>query len=55
MKLRLFAATLAVMALGMTSIMAEGLQETPDTPLSIVEPHKGFRIYFARAIQILCY
>ena len=26
MKLRLFAATLAVMALGTTSIMAEGLQ-----------------------------
>ena len=40
MKLRLFAATLAVMALGTTSIMAEGLQKTPDTPLSIVESQK---------------
>lgn len=40
MKLRLFAATLAVMALGTTSIMAEDLQKTPDTPLSIVESQK---------------
>ena len=40
MKLRLFAATLAVMALGTTSIMAEGLQKTPDIPLSIVESQK---------------
>ena len=40
MKLRLFAVTLAVMALGTTSIMAEGLQKTPDTPLSIVESQK---------------
>ena len=40
MKLRLFAATLAVIALGTTSIMAEGLQKTPDTPLSIVESQK---------------
>lgn len=28
------------MALGTTSIMAEGLQKTPDTPLSIVESQK---------------
>ena len=40
MKLRLIAATLAVMALGMTSIMAEGLQGTPETPLGIVESQK---------------
>ncbi|MBS5184864.1 MAG: hypothetical protein KHY58_04945 [Veillonella parvula] len=40
MKLRLFAATLAVMALGTTSIMAEDLQKTSDTPLSIVESQK---------------
>ena len=40
MKLRLIAATLAVMALGMTSIMAEGLQGTPKTPLGIVESQK---------------
>lgn len=40
MKLRLIAATLAVMALGMTSIMAEGLQGMPETPLGIVESQK---------------
>ena len=40
MKLRLIAATLAVMALGMTSIMAEGLPGTPETPLGIVESQK---------------
>ena len=40
MKLRLIAATLAVMALGMPSIMAEGLQGTPETPLGIVESQK---------------
>lgn len=40
MKLRLIAATLAVMTLGMTSIMAEGLQGTPETPLGIVESQK---------------
>ena len=40
MKLRLIAATLAVMALGTTSIMAEGLQGTPETPLGIVESQK---------------
>ena len=40
MMLRLIAATLAVMALGMTSIMAEGLQGTPETPLGIVESQK---------------
>ncbi len=37
MKLRLIAATLAVMALGTTSIMAEGLKGMPETPLAIVE------------------
>ena len=40
MKLRLIAATLAVMALGTTSIMAEGLPGTPETPLGIVESQK---------------
>ena len=40
MKLRLIAATLAVMALGTTSIMAEGLQGTPEIPLGIVESQK---------------
>ncbi|WP_054748042.1 hypothetical protein [Veillonella rogosae] len=41
MKLRLIAATLAVMALGgTTSIMAEGLKGTPETPLAIVESQK---------------
>ena len=55
MKLRLFAATLAVMPLGTTSIMAEGLQKTPDTPFIYCGISEGFRIYFARTIQILCY
>ena len=40
MKLRLIAATLAVMALGTTSIMAEGLKGMPETPLAIVESQK---------------
>ena len=40
MKLRLIAATLAVMSLGTTSIMAEGLPGTPETPLGIVESQK---------------
>ena len=40
MKLRLIAATLAVMALGTTSILAEGLKGTPETPLAIVESQK---------------
>ena len=40
MKLRLIAATLVVMALGTTSIMAEGLQGTSETPLAIVESQK---------------
>ena len=40
MKLRLIAATLAVMALGTTSIIAEGLKGMPETPLAIVESQK---------------
>ena len=40
MKLRFIAATLAVMAMGTTSIMAEGLQGTPETPLAIVDSQK---------------
>lgn len=40
MKLRLIAATLAVMALGTTSIMAEDLKGTPETPLAIVESQR---------------
>ena len=53
MKLRLFAATLAVMALGTTSIIARRLQKTSDTPLFFWNL-KGFRIYF-QTIQILFY
>ena len=40
MKLRFIAATLAVMAMSTTSIMAEGLQGTPGTPLAIVDSQK---------------
>ena len=40
MKLRFIAATLAVMAMGTTSIMAEGLQGTPSTPIAIVDSQK---------------
>ena len=40
MKLRFIAATLAVMAMGTTSIMAEGLQGKPETPLAIVDSQK---------------
>ena len=40
MKLRFIAATLAVMAMSTTSIMAEGLQGTPGTPMAIVDSQK---------------
>ncbi|MDU5756358.1 MAG: hypothetical protein E6Z71_04085, partial [Veillonella sp.] len=40
MKLRFIAATLAVMAMGTTSIMAEGFQGTPSTPIAIVDSQK---------------
>ena len=40
MKLRFIAATLAIMAMGTTSIMAEGLQGTPSTPIAIVDSQK---------------
>lgn len=44
MKLRFIAATLAVMAMGTTSIMAEGLQGTPSTPIAIVDSQKTLHL-----------
>lgn len=45
MKLRFIAATLAVMAMGTTSIMAEGLQGTPSTPIAIVDSQKTLPLF----------
>ena len=49
MKLRFIAATLAVMAMGTTSIMAEGLQGTPSTPIAIVDSQKDSASKIGRA------